>query len=184
MDTSLFQQGWTVFVRFAEARPKGGRMQDTLDGVFPDDPRLVTTVRAPLRDVLSYDQEIAERDHMSAAEVAAIQCCCCHERVATKLCTACRVVDYCSRECQVKDWKEHHRLACPIYASLRDIHAEVREEVQGEVPRSYSLREIASAPPEARIPTELTPFKHNALIEDEYDEEDRRVSHAPPTFVC
>ena len=165
VDTSYFQKGWTVFVRYAEARRKGGRLQDQMDAIFADDARMVTTIKASLADVLDYDRCMAERDAMSIEEVAALRCSECHERLATKRCAGCGVRDYCSRECQVRQWEEH-RDGCRIWAALREVHSEVKEELQGEAPRSYSLRELSSAPPSSRMRTEWTPFKHNPWIRE------------------
>ena len=45
---------------------------------------------------------------------------CCHcfvelPREKIKKCKACKLVEYCSRECQVKDWKNGHKKACKIF---------------------------------------------------------------------
>ncbi|KAJ5233062.1 hypothetical protein N7468_006018 [Penicillium chermesinum] len=39
--------------------------------------------------------------------------------VDLKACTGCRVVKYCDRTCQLKDWKFSHSKECPIYQSLK-----------------------------------------------------------------
>jgi hypothetical protein len=37
-------------------------------------------------------------------------------------CAKCGIASYCSRECQIKDWKEgRHRLACPSYRRLKKL---------------------------------------------------------------
>jgi hypothetical protein len=163
VDTTQFQVGWTLFVRYAEARRRGDRLGDTTDVLFIDDARLVTTLPAPLSDVLYYDSELAAREHMTIADAANIECANCQEKAASKRCADCKVKDYCSRECQVAHWKEH-RAACRIWAALRDIHADVGEEVHGEVPRSYSVQELSSAPLESRMQTEQLPFTKNAWV--------------------
>ncbi|RPA79014.1 hypothetical protein BJ508DRAFT_416216 [Ascobolus immersus RN42] len=45
-----------------------------------------------------------------------------------KKCTGCKVVRYCSRECQKHAWSDHHKLECPRYAALypRVLPASVR----------------------------------------------------------
>lgn len=48
-------------------------------------------------------------------------CFSCGTKTAEKLskCSKCGVAAYCSRECQVKDWKEgRHKMACPSYARV------------------------------------------------------------------
>ena len=39
-------------------------------------------------------------------------CAQCTKSNAPKRCTRCKIVSYCSRECQVKHWKEVHRKSC------------------------------------------------------------------------
>lgn len=55
----------------------------------------------------------------------------------TKLskCAKCHVAAYCSRECQIKDWKEgRHKFSCPSYARLSTINTEAtKEQVRNEV---------------------------------------------------
>ena len=50
-------------------------------------------------------------------------------------CSKCHVAAYCSRDCQVKDWKEgRHKLACPSYSRLDKIRKEdVAEQIRNEV---------------------------------------------------
>ena len=50
-------------------------------------------------------------------------------------CSKCHVAAYCSRDCQVKDWKEgRHKLACPSYSRLDKIRQEdVAEQIRNEV---------------------------------------------------
>ena len=40
------------------------------------------------------------------------------EDVAFKLCGKCQVAKYCSRECQVQDWKQQHKRACASYQRM------------------------------------------------------------------
>ncbi len=55
----------------------------------------------------------------------------------TKLskCAQCHVAAYCSRECQIQDWKQgRHKLSCPSFARLDSLEKEVtRENVRNEV---------------------------------------------------
>jgi hypothetical protein len=50
-------------------------------------------------------------------------------------CAKCHVAAYCSRECQINDWKQgRHKLACPSYTRLDSLDsADTREEVRNEV---------------------------------------------------
>jgi hypothetical protein len=50
-------------------------------------------------------------------------------------CAKCQVAAYCSRDCQIQDWKEgRHKVACPSYARLSTIDAETtKEQVRNEV---------------------------------------------------
>jgi hypothetical protein len=59
----------------------------------------------------------------------------------TKLskCSRCHVAAYCSRDCQLKDWKEgRHKLACPSYSRLEmigqeDTTEQIRNEIVGRI---------------------------------------------------
>ena len=167
VDLAMFKVGWTVFIRYAEARREGGRLGDGMDAMFPDDAKLITTVPTSLAHVLAYDTGLAARsDGGTAASLAADSVCRnCEENTASKLCSGCKVSAYCSRECQTAHWKDH-KSSCRIFAALRDIHLPVNDDVQGVPPRSYSARELQSAPPESRMQTEWIPFKKNAWIRD------------------
>jgi len=50
-------------------------------------------------------------------------------------CAKCHVAVYCSRDCQVRDWKQgRHKLACPSYARLDSIHDDgMREQLRNEL---------------------------------------------------
>jgi MYND finger len=50
-------------------------------------------------------------------------------------CAKCHVAAYCSRDCQVKDWKEgRHKLACPSYCRLQKIQEDnIREQIRNEL---------------------------------------------------
>jgi hypothetical protein len=37
-----------------------------------------------------------------------------------KICTGCKIVRYCSKDCQKKSWKDLHRLECKVYRKCRD----------------------------------------------------------------
>jgi hypothetical protein len=50
-------------------------------------------------------------------------------REALKLCSRCKIVSYCSRECQVKDWPDHKK-NCKVLAELRKDKAKVSEIVK------------------------------------------------------
>ena len=49
-------------------------------------------------------------------------CFCCEkqeeETTPFKLCGQCQVAKYCSRECQLKDWKKRHKCACTFYQRM------------------------------------------------------------------
>jgi hypothetical protein len=58
----------------------------------------------------------------------------------TKKCAKCSVAAYCSRDCQIKDWKMgRHKMACPSYAraaSIRlneDVKMSIRNELYGRL---------------------------------------------------
>ena len=48
-------------------------------------------------------------------------------------CAKCKIASYCSRECQIKDWKQgRHRISCPSYLRLATLNKntdEVRTEI-------------------------------------------------------
>jgi hypothetical protein len=48
---------------------------------------------------------------------------------ALKLCSRCKIVSYCSRECQMKDWPDHKK-HCKVLAELRKDKAKVSEIVK------------------------------------------------------
>jgi hypothetical protein len=48
---------------------------------------------------------------------------------ALKLCSRCKIVSYCSRECQLKDWPDHKK-HCKVLAELRKDKARVSEIVK------------------------------------------------------
>ena len=173
VDAARFQVGWTVVIRYAEARRKDGRMGDTMDMLTTEDYKLITTLPASLAGVLEYDEDLAareERDRAAGAGAAAdplhSKCSFCQALGASKLCAGCRVAEYCNRDCQTSDWKDSHKTSCRIWSTLRDIHLDVGEELQGEAPRSYSKREISSAPPESRIQSVWVPFKSTVYIRE------------------
>lgn len=56
---------------------------------------------------------------------------------ALSKCARCRVAAYCSRDCQLRDWREgRHKLACPSYARVAGPdppNAETRAEIRNEL---------------------------------------------------
>lgn len=50
-------------------------------------------------------------------------------------CSKCHVAAYCSRDCQVRDWKNGgHKMSCPSYARLATIHEDAtKEQVRNQV---------------------------------------------------
>ena len=158
VNPAFFQVGFTLFVRYAEARPIEGRLGDSAYVLAADDGTLITTLPAPLSDVLACDQQLAERERLTMAELTELGCSQCKVRGPSRSCAGCRMVNYCSADCQARHMQKH-RTECRIWELLRfDIHAEVKEELQGPPPRSFSMSELSSAPAEARIPTEHIPF--------------------------
>jgi len=71
-----------------------------------------------------------------------------------------------SVRCQTDRFIYLHKTYCRVWAALRDIHLDVGEEMQGEVPRAYSVRELSSAPPEMRMQSVWIPFEKNAWIRE------------------
>jgi hypothetical protein len=49
--------------------------------------------------------------------------------VATQRCSKCKNEWYCSRECQLKQWKQHKAI-CKVYADLKEKDKEYDEEVK------------------------------------------------------
>ena len=174
VDIARFKVGWTVVIRYAEARKDGGRLGDTMDCLIPDDTKLVTTLPVSLAGLLEFDADLAAGEERrraaggaaAAADPLASQCAHCEAPGPSKMCVGCRVAEYCSRDCQTAHWKESHKSNCRIWAGLRDVHLDVGDELQGEPPRSYSLRELTSAPPESRMQTEWVPFKKSVWIRE------------------
>ena len=50
----------------------------------------------------------------SETQIAALQCCitCARSLKGARKCGGCRRATYCSRECQIKDWKDGHKSVC------------------------------------------------------------------------
>lgn len=105
--------------------------------------------------------------------------CCGATNVPLQLCSGCRVVWYCSPECQKKDWKEggenRHKVQCPRIKEQRELYKEKKKEEVKEV--EDRLRR------EMRIETEPS----NALLAcssaEQYQEMLRRYgggARAPP----
>ena len=72
--------------------------------------------------------------------------CCGATDVPVFKCAGCKVVWYCSPECQKKDWKERgenkHKIQCPRIKEQRELYKEKKEdEVQRE---SYGLHRDGS----------------------------------------
>jgi hypothetical protein len=53
----------------------------------------------------------------------------CRSGADLKLCSRCKIVSYCSRECQMKDWPDHKK-HCKVLAELRKDKAKVSEIVK------------------------------------------------------
>lgn len=60
---------------------------------------------------------------------------CGKEQEKLSKCAKCHIAAYCSRECQIKDWKDgRHKMACPSYTRLGSIDDKAtREQVRNEV---------------------------------------------------
>jgi MYND finger len=70
---------------------------------------------------------------MRKERIAMAECFCCHKKGnVTKIlqCKNCKVVQYCSRECQVKDWPIHKAL-CKLHqgktAKLQDLERSIAD---------------------------------------------------------
>ena len=49
-------------------------------------------------------------------------------------CAKCHVATYCSRDCQVSDWKQgHHKLACASYLRLASVTDETKTTIRNEI---------------------------------------------------
>ena len=65
-------------------------------------------------------------------------CSACRKKTATKLCTGCLQVQYCSKECQQSHWSHGgHKAECEAQRSLRKQHKFSREN--GEITKSRAL---------------------------------------------
>ncbi len=56
------------------------------------------------------------------------QCYVCHKGT-TKRCSVCRVVFYCSRECQRRHWSQHKTNCVAVVEEVEVQHTEVEAEV-------------------------------------------------------
>ena len=52
-------------------------------------------------------------------------------------CSACKVAVYCGQECQVKDWKKQHKVACK---TLLEIEAQIKQAEAGRGDLTYGRR--------------------------------------------
>jgi hypothetical protein len=163
VDLSMFEVGWTLFVRYAEARRRGGKWATLWDIPHVIDARLVTTLPAPLSDLLRFDELMAAGDQMTPAEAAELECANCEARSIAKLCAGCKVTHYCNGECQLAHL-QRHKSECDIWAALRDIHAAVGEELKGKVPFSMTKLQLCTLSVGCLIHNECIRFKRNASI--------------------
>lgn len=82
---------------------------------------------APTQKTISVKREnlhavVGEQQSQQPSSQLEITCLGCREPFAAASlvrCAKCRMVDYCSKECQVKHWKSHHRDECDILRAGR-----------------------------------------------------------------
>jgi len=75
------------------------------------EPGDVILTEEPLIYILASDQ----RRHESSCDS------CLKKFDSLKACSGCRFVQYCSKECQKKDWKGHHKYEeCKVFKVIRD----------------------------------------------------------------
>ena len=115
VDYSQFQVGFTVFIRYAERH----HFMDGQIGIRIDDPEYVKVISISLSSALVFDQ--ARADKPLVDEAHGVGCVTCHGSPAPKRCAACKVVDYCSKDCQRQDWP-NHKVKCRIWQEMTEIH--------------------------------------------------------------
>ena len=84
------------------------------------DPLLNAPV-VPIHWVKTLELNYADADAFAAGRPPPVCFSCGKEQLAQQLllkCAKCKVAAYCSKECQVADWKKKHKLACASYARV------------------------------------------------------------------
>lgn len=110
--------GHTMVVRYAESH----HYADGQIGLRIEDATLVRIIPAALLDLLGLDERRNELlNWMENHDDSEIPCGNCRKTPAPKRCSACSLVDYCSKECQRAHWSVH-KSECKVWTALRDVH--------------------------------------------------------------
>ena len=84
-----------------------------------------------------------------------IRCDTCQKENATMRCSRCHHNHYCSRECQVKDWKKEHKSVCVAVAVLQQEAEDQRVQSQGTMAQLEATetmrRQVLEADPKCSI---------------------------------
>jgi len=91
-----------------------------------------------LSQVAPLIMEQAMRQARTEKKAAAKQCSHCGKsNVGLQVCARCKMVQYCSKDCQVKDWKDGHKTMCkPVEAANQIV---VLEKSQTRKTQTYNL---------------------------------------------
>ena len=118
-DFTTLRRGRTLCVMFAQRH----MFLDLTVGLRVEELDTVQVIKCSLSDLLALSKRYSQCS----------ECCwgcgktssgdSCGATASLKKCSACKVAHYCSKECQVKDWKETHRRFCkaiPDFLSLAE----------------------------------------------------------------
>ncbi|KAF3767117.1 SET domain-containing protein [Cryphonectria parasitica EP155] len=101
------------------------------------------------------------------------------ESIKILSCTGCRVVEYCSKECQRTAWKSYHKLECPVLRQIKEFNKNM-----GALPRALCRlilwienKAMSRSNYKAIVNLETHYKEHN---DDWYEKNDEGI---PPTFM-
>ncbi|XP_063947392.1 ubiquitin carboxyl-terminal hydrolase 19 isoform X5 [Daucus carota subsp. sativus] len=95
--------------------------------------------RAELEASVQYGAAVAKEESVSEKLVDRSECALCFS-VATKFCSRCKAVRYCSGKCQIIHWRQGHKQECRPYSIVKKGNEEkfsCQKEFNQEEPRNY-----------------------------------------------
>ncbi|KAL1821822.1 hypothetical protein ACET3Z_016691 [Daucus carota] len=95
--------------------------------------------RAELEASVQYGAAVAKEESVSEKLVDRSECALCFS-VATKFCSRCKTVRYCSGKCQIIHWRQGHKQECRPYSIVKKGNEEkfsCQKEFNQEEPRNY-----------------------------------------------
>mmetsp|Transcript_30033 Transcript_30033/g.69282 ORF Transcript_30033/g.69282 Transcript_30033/m.69282 type:complete len:331 (-) Transcript_30033:9-1001(-) len=111
--------GSSMVILYAERKT----FLDMSVGIRQESPETVMVFPVSLPDLnKNYEAIQAHVNRSSSSSSSARRCFACGEEetvgLKTKRCGACKVAQYCGRDCQISHWKESHKQLCPYFRML------------------------------------------------------------------